>query len=299
MRLFIFLASLCFAPSLSAATIFSSVSVGSGSCGSSSFSDGLGGADDYGTFADDCGATAYFGHVENLGAANGGASARASFGSVGVFVQSVVLTPQNVAGSIHWESIATANFSDGISASIDSGTIAMRLDLSGTLAGMTGFPSQYQSVAEFSAYVVSAGSIYSYGQFAGYEGFVVTGEAGVVDFFMPIVNGHSAIYASLVAKASCGSAVLGDGYTLCRSTVDFYSSLRFIGASVFDIQGELVRDATLVSESGFDYISGVEPHIAPVPLPSTGWLILLSLGCLMAFRRSGSRNANDLRPLLL
>lgn len=271
-----------------AATVSTSVSVGSGTCGSSSSLDGPGGG-----VSDACGASAYFGNnLRELGSANGVASARAGFGSIGVAAQSIVVTPQNPGGDIHWESLANASFSDTIATSIGSGSIRVRLDLGGSFGpDLTGFPSTYQSLALISGYLLSGSSSLGFGGGLDFFGVAGTDQRGIFDFDMPIINGYSTIYASLSARAACGAAVIGDGDTVCNSSVSFYTSMRFIGASVFDDQGVFVSDAIMTSDSGFDYATGVEPHISPVPLPAAGLLLVLSIGCLGAFRRVSRMSA--------
>ena len=83
MKSLVVLATVAAASGAHAATISSSVDVGSGQCYSASLSDGPGELDDYGSFADICAVSGYFGNPEqpnNQGSVNGGASARAHAG---------------------------------------------------------------------------------------------------------------------------------------------------------------------------------------------------------------------------
>lgn len=119
-------------------------------------------------------------------------------------------------------------------------------------------------------------------------------EAEVKDVTIPIVNGRATVRASLGIAANCQLVAAGNSDSSCRATVDYGSSLRFLGATVFDELGVQRDDVEITSESGFDYRRGVEPHVIPpavIPLPASGILFLTTLlGIAVVRRRASIKN---------
>lgn len=274
-----------------AATITSLAYVNSsaGVCESQSFSDGPGGADDFGSFSDFCATSGTLGaDIEPFATVDyaGAAAARASFGSLGVLVGASTITQPSTRVGVNVTSSAYSFFQDVIYSSLEVGSIVIPLDLMGTVSATNATPNEIASYASasFAAEVASGNLKYIYGVSFGqtFGGFQENGTKGVTDFIIPILGGQSALSARLDATAFCNSGNFSqDGLssTVCNAGADFYSSLRFLGAKVYDAEGLLVSNATLRSDSGFDYIRGVEPHItiSPVPLPASGTLLLIAV----------------------
>jgi hypothetical protein len=90
----------------------------------------------------------------------------------------------------------------------------------------------------------------------------------------PISSGTTQLNFALELVAGCAG---GPGYTgpACTSTLDFLDPLSITGASVYDADGNLVSDASLVSASGFNPNAETP---APTPEPSSFILGLLGFG---------------------
>ncbi len=72
----------------------------------------------------------------------------------------------------------------------------------------------------------------------------------------------------------------------------FYG-LRFTGGDVLNANGDIVT-TTITSDSGFDYLTGLDPHGSSpdpgpgpsvIPLPATAWLLGLGVAGLVGLRR--------------
>ena len=293
MKRLAFLIYIMFVTASSAATISTLAAVTSsatGQCGSYSFSDGPDGADDFGSFVDSCTSGGVLGADVGEGATvsfSGDAYARALYGSIGVSAGAATITQQSTRDGINVTADAVSYFSDVVHPSVQSGTLVIPLDLMGDV-GATIYNFNSSAFAFIFAEVngASGGNIakYEYGDAVGatFGGRQETGNKGVNELSISFVDGVLGIFARLTAKAQCQSGISTDdpfGSTLCNGSVDFAASLRFLGARVYDDQGLLVGDATLRSDSGFDYARGVEPHItpSPVPLPASGLLMIVAL----------------------
>jgi hypothetical protein len=124
------------------------------------------------------------------------------------------------------------------------------------------------------------------GSSAGENGSIVSFSPGVVgdirEMTLQFSDSRLPLLASMIASADCGVS------RECYTEAQFLNSLRFIGAVVRDTEGSIVNSAFLGSDSGFDYIEGVEPHssVTPVPVPASGMLMLVGILSLLRMRKA-------------
>ena len=110
------------------------------------------------------------------------------------------------------------------------------------------------------------------------------GEFGLTTVSLAFTQGSLFLAADMTNQISCGVTLIGGP---CEIGADYFSSVRLVGARVFDADGN-ENFASIGSALGVDYRTGVEPHdapTAPIPLPAAGWLLLGGLGALAAMRR--------------
>lgn len=157
-----------------------------------------------------------------------------------------------------------------------NGTGSFELDLFGSIQSDSG-----SSATANASFDVDGTSIYTFDSLTDVADTVVAKRFAV--------TGTSSIFAYINAEArSC--SILDSG-TTCYSASDLGSSLRLTGLTFFDATGADVTSQLIVtSESGFDYVTGADPHtrndITPVPLPAGGFLMLAGLLGLGLARRA-------------
>jgi len=185
---------------------------------------------------------------------------------------------------------ATAIFSDIIYFGVSSGSFSIPIDVDGSIfnSNTVGGDGSYASLTGEVRTNQSAGLAFSAG----------TGSPGSPTSFvshalLPFTGGSmslSVVFAA-VAKA-CSSSYLGDGES-CSASVDYKSSLRLLGGTLFDDDGKALSGVSVTSDSGFDYLAGYEPHDrppSPVPVPAAMPLLFAGLFVLgFAGRRRNSR----------
>ncbi len=203
-------------------------------------------------------------------------SARADLGSLGASGSTKTVGINPLGQTAGGRGIVTAQLSDTIYFSgISDGTLILPVDIFGTLSveGMV----NYNRIGIFvGGQTVFARSLIGSGQT---EFGSSIGTLGTSLFNLDFTGGFLNLDASMGIDQTCTAVNFGD---VCGNSLDFYSSMRFLGASVFDTNGILAGGVTMQSDSGFDYAVGLQPHsITPVPLPPTillvvcGYLLLL------------------------
>lgn len=98
-----------------------------------------------------------------------------------------------------------------------------------------------------------------------------------------INNGTTDLFFGLEIGTSCGS--VGDDInpgTPCTASSDFLDPMSVTGATVYDANGNLVTNASLVSESGFNPNAGTA---VPAPEPTSLPLLGLGLVALIGLRK--------------
>ncbi|MCC0065227.1 MAG: hypothetical protein H6895_14260 [Defluviimonas sp.] len=195
--------------------------------------------------------------------------------------QALVDIVSNIAPGISSFSVradVASGYNDVLSVSIGSGMIMAPIDISGSLTGGT-----------YSTFQASYGFSTAYANL--FSGNLVNGTAQTVaQAFFPIVSGLANFSLSFSGTIQCtGGAFTGGAFdTSCAGGMDFAHSARVLGVTVFDSLGNIVTNPTITSQSGFNYLAGDTPHVAPVPVPSTG-AMLGSLVLCIGFFASRSR----------
>lgn len=180
---------------------------------------------------------------------------------------------------------ATAFFDDTIFFGVDTGTFVIPLDLDGSVEIIDGGVGNSNALAELSGGVTGAG--------ASIEFFASANSGNqslVVDAVFAFTGGFLNLSGGLRADAK-GCSIIDSGST-CTASAAFGSSLRFLGGTLFDENGSQLNGVSVTSESGFDYLAGVEPHdrVNAVPLPP-GILMLFSSVMAIPLAKRLSRRA--------
>ena len=194
---------------------------------------------------------------------------------------------------------ATALFIDSLMFGIREGTFEFELDLLGATKVSTlelGWPGEALAKigASFAASGAGGSDSLTLGSLVVHtayptQGFQVTttGDPDVVtSLVVPFTDGFMRINGKLTAETSCVVPA-----TSCSAVADFISSLRFVGGVLRDADGN-ISTASVTSDSGFDYVTGIQPHDrgsdpTPVPVPAALPLLAAGLGALglMGWRR--------------
>lgn len=162
-----------------------------------------------------------------------------------------------------------------------NGSLVFDFDLLGAVDSGDGFA---RATASF---FVGSASIFSYDSVLDGAPDVVTSSSSVA------ITGTSSFRSFASAEARACNIV--DRGETCFSSSDLGSSLRVTGLSFFDTDGnDVTSSLTVVSESGFDYVTGAASHdrgatISPVPLPASAWMLLAALGGLFGMNQVRSR----------
>lgn len=211
------------------------------------------------------------------------AKARAEPGSIGAFARSEVVEEGNVLVVGDRDAEARASFNDVLRFSIDSGSITIPLDILAEIdfeaQNISRSPTFPQS--SFARVMTSLTDSLGFGVGTFYQFDLlpggVTEETGqpaeIVEAVFDFNFGSLWLSGSIAVQTGCGD--LGNSPAICRLEADAFSSLRLLGATVRDETGAIRDDVTITSDSGFDYLEGVEPHGATVvPLPASALLLL-------------------------
>lgn len=194
-------------------------------------------------------------------------------------------------------------FFDGSGNTLSNGSITIPMDFDGLLEfSYSGVGNPFSHTASASAGLNVNGqteSIYTiasvYESLPGAPILSVTGPQSTVrDATFSFDGGFARLQASIGVSARCGTdGRTGGGLpTFCQVDADYGTSLRLLGATVRDASGNILDDVSIVADSGFDYITGAEPHdrgstVAPVPLPAGLPMLLAALiGTILLSRRS-------------
>jgi hypothetical protein len=143
---------------------------------------------------------------------------------------------------------------------VPDGTAEFDLTVNGTAASNTGTANaQFETPISIALTVNGVASPTQTALGNGISDLVIT---------TPISGGSTELQFALALTTNCA------GVQQCTSSADFLDPLSVTGASAFDSNGDLVSDATFVSNSGFN------PNAVPVSAPEPTSVLLLGLGLL-------------------
>ena len=180
---------------------------------------------------------------------------------------------------------ATAFFQDTIFFGVDEGTLTIPVDFNGTaftqisrdLPETGGARIQLSASGGFGLAAATGDadrvrfsySLMTSDTSAGSSTTETGAKSSVQSITLPFSGGSLSVSGGLRADAACldvGQA------TLCVADMDYLSSLRLLGGTLRDVNGNFLSGIPERSESGFDYLAGVAPHDDPpavIPLPAT------------------------------
>lgn len=217
------------------------------------------------------------------------ATASAEAGRLSVFARSirrVSLAPVVVTSG--QSARATAIFSDTINFGIQSGSLLIPIDVSGSHTFSTLPVTHTGSIGAqgWTSGELRTNSSPGY-SFASGTGFGSNPSTFVQNVLLPFSGGSMNLTAVFSAFALHCAGGLPENSS-CTTTANFSSSFRLLGGTVFDQSGNAMTGVSVTSQSGFDYLAGYTPHVVtptPVPLPATFPLLVAGLGLLNVLRR--------------
>lgn len=188
--------------------------------------------------------------------------------------------------------IAQASFVDTLFFGVDSGTALISVDIAGSQNTDTTSNLNWAEVSTFLFAAINGTTVYSnqinQNPVAGAQ-TATEGSLGTTELSLDFSGGELSLGASLILGLECLST---GGENICTSSASFFDSIRFVGAEILNENG--IRIETSVnSSSGFDYLAGLDPHVAPIPLPASMPMLGIALAgffCFFRRRRSGTLN---------
>lgn len=214
--------------------------------------------------------------------------ARAQIGNLGAFASvsgNIDLGPSNTFVR------STARFRDTLEIDIESGFLDIVVDIQGTFSDFVPFVRNdvFFTFSGLSESVSSGGLIFGINRIRagvgpdGSDGifFDQRGEPGLNTIRLPFSSGTIEVNSELVASSGCRTLVTINS---CTASTDFFSSAVIRETRVLDSNLALIENASITSESGFDYVNGFGAT-AVVPLPATLPLALFGVASLLVFRK--------------
>jgi hypothetical protein len=196
------------------------------------------------------------------------------------------LPAPNFSGETSVEALANAALLYDFTSNVSSGTAVFTFTVEGTTffsktsepfgmnqttcASVPCFAIASIGIASNESFVGTAAGSDNYQLNVSSDGGPVSGQAPI-QIVVPIVNGTAELAVNLNAFASCedlSAAARAKGAS-CVAIADYFDPLAITAASVYDANGNLVSDATLVSQSGYS-------PAAATPEPSS--ILLLGTG---------------------
>lgn len=167
---------------------------------------------------------------------------------------------------------AQASFQDTIFVGIESGSLLFEYDIAGsqstsaTTSTGTTAGHNFSGVSSKLFASVNGITVYSNIISQSVHGTTITASGSKRSSISFNFNGGKLSLGAVFSTVlQCGSF---GGANICNASTGFIDSIRFVGAEVRDENGDLIT-TSVSSSSGFDYLTGLEPHPSPVPLPAT------------------------------
>ena len=195
----------------------------------------------------------------------------------------------NFAGQTTDEAVASASLLYNFTSSVPNGTAVINLSITGSSSvSNNAFPGFICPNAT-PCYAAADVEIPSGESFVGAPpGTTVDTLANIhnsgstgspsepIQIVVPINSGIANFSFALAAQADCPSLTLSqkEEGTFCIAYADYLDPLTISGASIYDSNGNLVSDATLVSQSGFSLTSAATPEPSSIFLLGTGISLL-------------------------
>lgn len=173
--------------------------------------------------------------------------------------------------------LARAQFRDILDFNVASGILRLPIDISGDLMATAPTVPLIRAGAYVSL-VLNTDLVFRDGRW-NHTTATPVGKYGVNEFLLPFTGGRLGVSALLEGAAYCDRVDIGAS---CSADFLFGNSVNFLGAEVLDDQGDVIDGATISSRSGFDYRTGFQPAV--VPLPAGALLSLTALVALAGLR---------------
>lgn len=203
----------------------------------------------------------------------GGLSASATgsllTGTVGAAAGGVAPLP-NTLGQTNWVATAQAGIDYTFTVSgVSSGTIVTTLSVDGTTNVSTSVPCPSGSAC-FAEASISIPNTESFQGLGSSLSFILPNGPSTVQIVTPVNAGTADFSLDLTASAECPPVNLLTFFA-CSATADYLDPVTITGAAVYDANGNLVPNATLLSQSGYS---------PPVATPEPSSFLLLGTGLL-------------------
>lgn len=199
----------------------------------------------------------------------------------------------NETGETSVEAIASAVDLYDFTSTVSNGTAVFKLTLNGgtsvSSTSASGFPNPPATCSSTPCFASAGIGIAANESFKGappgttedtlaniFNSGSTGAPSGPILIDVPVSDGIVDLSLILTADAECqelSALDVAEGAS-CSAIADYLDPLTITGVSIYDSNGNLVPDATLVSQSGFSLTSAATPEPSSIILLATGVLLL-------------------------